>query len=64
MICYSIFFRRESQKRSSFTHEGQERSENDALHNLQKRLKCGDCKALRHAYAKIRKNAIAMLKIK
>ena len=59
-----LFFRHESQERSNFTHEGQERSENEVLHNLQKRLKRSDCNALRHLATKISKNKIAQLKNK
>lgn len=57
-LCYHLLFYFsgcESQERSNHTYEGQGKSENDALHNLQKRLKYSDCKALRHADAKIRK---------
>lgn len=57
-LCYHLLFYFsgcESQERSNHAYEGQGKSENDALHNLQKRLKYSDCKALRHADAKIRK---------
>jgi hypothetical protein len=57
-LCYHLLFYFsgcESQERSNHANEGQGKSECGVFHNLRKWMKYSDCKALRHANAKIRK---------